>query len=120
MKRVTAKDKLSNIEREVWKNVENYTKLIMENDFIGFLEYFHNNYSGWNYKAFLPVKKTDIQNELLHLPKRKVIRYELIPLAINIIKEVAIVHYIYSVKYQDTNGKGDCKIFCVNGILVTQ
>ena len=41
---------------------------------------------------------------MLHLPRRKVIWYELIPLAISIFKEVAIVHYIYSVKYQDANG----------------
>ena len=104
MQEAADKEKLSSQENEVWNNVENYTKLIMENDFNGFLEYFHNGYSGWNYTAFLPIKKSDIQNELLHLPRRKVIWYELIPLAISIFKEVAIVHYIYSVKYQDANG----------------
>ena len=52
MQEAADKEKLSSQEKEVWNNVENYTKLIMENDFNGFLEYFHNGYSGWNYTAF--------------------------------------------------------------------
>lgn len=97
-------EELSLKEKDVWKNVEKYTQRIMKNDFKGFLKYLHNDYLGWNYTSFTPVKKSDIQNELLHLPKRKIIWYNLIPLAINVLNELAVVHYIYSVRYQGKDG----------------
>jgi len=50
-------DELSPKQREVWCNVETYTSLIMKGEVKEFLKYFHKDYSGWNYKAFLPIKK---------------------------------------------------------------
>ena len=34
---------------EIWKNVEAYWNLWAKRDLDGFLEYFHDAYSGWNF-----------------------------------------------------------------------
>lgn len=120
MNQDTIQDNLSTEQNEVWENVKKYTSLIMQNDVKKFLKYFHKDYTGWNYKAFLPVKKTDIKNELLHLPKRKIIEYEIFPLSIQVVNKTAIVHYIYSAKYSDTNGKEKEKNGRNTDILIKQ
>lgn len=95
---------LSAEQKEVWGDVANYTRMIINNDTKEFLKYYHRDYIGLNYKVFLPIKKSDIKNELLHLPKRKINSYEIIPIAINIVNNVAIVHYSYSVVFKTVNG----------------
>ena len=45
MKNDLLQHKLSVDQKEIWKNVEKYTALIMQGNMDGFLEYFHNNYS---------------------------------------------------------------------------
>lgn len=110
----------SDDQNEVWNNVEKYTALIMKGDMNGFLEYFHNNYSGWNYNAFIPVRKADIKNELLHLPKREISSYKIIPMEIKIVKNIAIVHYSYSVSYKNGNKKQKEKYGHNTDILIKQ
>ena len=36
-------------QKAVWKNVETYWDVWMSGDVAGFLEYFHDDYSGWSY-----------------------------------------------------------------------
>ena len=107
-------------QKKIWANVEKYTALIMTGDMDGFLEYFHNNYSGWNYKAFLPVKKSDIKNELLHLPKREICSYQIVPMEIKIVNDIAIVHYSYSVIYKNNDESEKEKIGTNTDILLKQ
>ncbi len=120
MKNDLLQHKLSVDQKEIWKNVEKYTALIMKGNMDGFLEYFHNNYSGWNYKAFIPVRKADIKNELLHLPKREICSYRIIPMEIKIIKDIAIVHYSYSVIYKNEDGSEKEKSGLNTDILLKQ
>ena len=75
-------------QKEVWENVEAYTDFIMKGDVKGFLNYFHKDYSSWNYYELMPVNKTDIKNELRHLPKRKIVSYNITPVAISIFNDV--------------------------------
>jgi hypothetical protein len=114
------KQKWTKTQKEVWKNVETYTDLIMKGDVEGFLDYFHKDYSGWNYCEFLPGNKTGIKNELWHLPKRKSVSYNIMPVAINIFDDVAIVHYYYSADYKNTDGKEKAKKGRNTDILLKQ
>jgi len=103
------KQEWTETQREVWKNVETYTDLIMKGYVEGFLDYFHRDYSSWNYCELLPVNKTDIKNELWDLPIRKITSYNITPVAINIFNDVAVVHYYYSAAYKNTDGKEKAK-----------
>lgn len=91
-------------QKEVWKTVETYTSLIMKGDIEKFLGYYHDDYSGWDYFEALPVNKEDLKNELWQLPKRKTTSYHLIPVAVTVINDMAIVHYYYSIIYINTDG----------------
>lgn len=112
--------KWTNKQKRVWKNVENYTSLILRGDVNGFLEYFHQDYTGWNYNEVLPVTKTDIKNELQHLPKWEILDYKIIPVTINIFNDVAIVHYYYSVTYKNKAGKEKVKAQHNTDVLLKQ
>lgn len=102
---LSKKEGWTDSQLEIWKNVETYTELIMKGDVNGFLEYFHNEYSGWNYSDMLPVSKYDLRCELLEFPKHTIDSYNLVPLVINIFKEIAIIHYYFSINYMGVNGK---------------
>jgi len=114
------KRKWTKIQKEVWENVETYTNLIVNSDLEGFLNYFHKDYSGWNYCELMPVNKSDLKNELLHLPKLKNTSYNITPLAINIFNDVAIVHYYFSATFKTTDGKEKLKNGRNTDILLKQ
>ncbi len=115
-----SKRKWSKLQQEVWGNVETYTDLIMKGDVQGFLDYFHKNYSGWNYCELIPVNKADIRRELLRLPNRQVVSYKINPIAIQIFKDTAIVHYYYSTEYKDASGRVVSKKGRNTDILINQ
>jgi len=115
-----SKQKWTETQKKVWKNVEAYTDFIMKGDVQCFLNYFHKDYSSWNYYELMPVNKTDIKNELCHLPKRKISSYNITPIAISIFNDVAIVHYYYSVAYKNTDGKEKAKNGRNTDILLKQ
>ena len=120
MAQLISKREWTNKQKEVWRNVETYTKLIMKSDVDEFLDYFHKDYSSWNYYELMPVNKTAIKNELLHLPKREIDSYNITPIAIKIFNNVAIVHYYYSAVYKNTNGKDKTKQGRNTDILLKQ
>jgi ketosteroid isomerase-like protein len=107
-------------QKEVWKNVETYTSLIMKGDVEGFLDYFHKDYSGWNYYELKPVNKINIKNELWNLPKREIDSYNITPVAINIFNDAAIVHYYYSATFKNTEGREKTKKGRNTDILLKQ
>jgi len=117
---ILLKQVLSKTQKEVWKNVETYTKYIMNGNVEGFLDYFHKDYSGWNYYELLPVNKKDLKNELWRLPKRKSVSYKITPVAISIFNNVAIVHYYYSAAYKNTDGQEKAKKGRNTDILLKQ
>lgn len=104
MKNTSSKIKWTEEKKIVWKTVKEYTRKIMTGEIEGFLKYFHKNYSSWNYFEELPVNKSDIQAELQYLPKLKINSYKLKPVSVQIINEVAIVHYYYSAEFKNSEG----------------
>ena len=113
-------DELSPKQREVWENVETYTELIMKSDVKGFLKYFHNDYSGWNYNDLLPVNINNVKNELSHFPKREILSYNITPVAINVFNNVAIIHYYYSVAFKNSDDNDKTKSGRNTDVLLKQ
>ncbi|MEN8192116.1 MAG: nuclear transport factor 2 family protein [Bacteroidota bacterium] len=120
MKSLLPKEEWSIAQKKIWKNIETYTKFIMNGDTKKFLDYFHKDYSGWNYYEPLPVNKTDVINELQYFQKPEVVSYDIIPIAINIFNDVAIVHYYNSTHYKNAEGKEKIKQGRNTDILLKQ
>lgn len=106
------------VEKEIWKQVEKYTKLIINGKTEKFLEYFHKDYLGWNYFENHPINKVDIKKELSNLPSTKIISYKLEPVSIQVKNNIAIVHYNYSAEYINSEGTEKSKLCRYTDILL--
>jgi len=116
----SARKEWTKTQKDVWKTVENYTAKIMKGEVEGFLKFFHKDYSGWNYLEYDQVKKSDIKKELQNLPKVEVIDYNIDPVSIQIVNDIAIVHYYYSAKYKNPNGEQKSKTGHYTDILMKE
>jgi len=86
----------SEAQKEVWKNVETYSKLAAEGDLEGFLSYYHPDFLGWDYQTDLPDDKTSRSKwRSYSFQTTKTLVYEVKPVGIKIHGNVAIVHYYY-------------------------
>jgi ketosteroid isomerase-like protein len=93
-------------QKEVWNNVETYMDLSAKGDLEGFLDYVHDDYSGWSNQDALPGNKASTRKFLSHIFKaRKILVQDLQPVAIKIHNNVAIVQYYYTRILKDTDGK---------------
>ena len=93
-------------QNEVWKNVETYNELGAKRDVEGFLQYFHDDFSGWYNRDIMPRDKAEVVKRVKYnFQKTKVIFYEINPIAIKIHGNVAIVQYFYSNITKDSEGK---------------
>ena len=97
-------DNWTKTQEEVWRTVLKYTNLIIEGKIDEFLKYLHEDYTGWNNVEPLPADKLSIINELKNKSKHNLKRkYILIPIKLNIHRDLAIVHY-YLRKESDGDG----------------
>jgi ketosteroid isomerase-like protein len=94
-------------QKDVWKSVEAYNKLGVERNVEGFMEYFHQDYCGWDYDDALPMDKAGVRKLLEESgwKTRKTLYLDQKPVAIRIFGDVAIVHYYYSIINKDAEGK---------------
>ena len=96
----------SSSQKEVWKNVETYSKLIVEKDLEGLLSYFHPDFLGWVYGLDFPTDKASRSKSIAHIfQTTKVLVDELKPVGIKIHGNVAIVHYYLHEIVNDAEGK---------------
>ena len=109
-----------NAQKDIWENVIEYTRLILEGEWEKVLDFFHEGYSGWNNYGLIPANKIDIINELQHLKKKEVSSYSLTPVTINIFKGVAVVHYLFAIVYKTAKGKLKTKRTRNTDILLKQ
>ena len=93
-------------QKEVWKNVETYLDLRVKGDLEGFMDYIHDDYSGWSIHDPLPGNKASARKFLTHIFEvKKILVQDLQPVAIKVHSDVAIVHYYYSRILTDVEGK---------------
>jgi ketosteroid isomerase-like protein len=120
MAQLLSKQEWTNKQKEVWRNVETYTSLIINGDVKKFSDYFHKDFSSWNFYDLMPISKTNIKKELQHFPKREIEFYNITPVSIKVFDDVAIVHYFYSAEYKNTSGKERTKQGRNTDILLKQ
>lgn len=93
-------------QKEVWKNVEAYWALDAAGNLEGFMSYFHDNYMGWDMNEPLPMDKAAVRKFIDHEYKTtKTLVYDIKPVAINVVGNVAIVDYYYTEIVKDAEGK---------------
>jgi ketosteroid isomerase-like protein len=93
-------------QKEVWKTVETYADLAAKGDVEGFLDHFHDDFSGWINSMALPTNKSTRRKFISHNWKTtKTLVQDLQPVGINIFDNVAIVQYYYSEVLKDAEGK---------------
>jgi len=90
---------MNQTEKEVWQTVVTYTDHIINGRVAEFLEFVHDDYSGWNNIEPLPTDKQSIINELdSEIPKKHFSNYDIIPIKLNINGDLAVVHYYLTAK----------------------
>ena len=95
----------SQVQQEVWENVEAYWRLNANEDLEGFLSYLHEDFSGWTHSQDLPRDKEDMAMYLpLGFETTETLIYDVDPVGIKVYGEIAIVHYYYSKTYVDSSG----------------
>lgn len=108
-------------QKEVWKNVETYWDVSAKHDLDGFMNYFHDDYSGWYNQSALPSTKAETRKFVSHdFANTKVLIYNIKPVAIKVHGDFAIVHYYYSQLVQNKEGKENMRTGNWTDILMKQ
>ena len=93
-------------QKEVWKNVEAYWALDAAGNLDGFMSYFHDSYIGREINQPMPGNKATVRKFIDHDYKtEKTILYNITPVTINVIGNVAIANYYYTRIIKDAEGK---------------
>lgn len=93
-------------QKEVWKNVEAYWALDAAGNLEGFMSYFHDNYMGWDINEPLPMDKASVRKFIEYEYKTtKTLIYNIKPVAINVVGNMAIVDYYYTRILKEADGK---------------
>jgi ketosteroid isomerase-like protein len=83
-------------QKEVWKQVETIFDLYVKKDLEGIMDCIHDEFIGWANEDALPVNKASVSKLFEYqFKKYEVLFYEIKPVAINIIGNVAIVQFYY-------------------------
>jgi hypothetical protein len=92
--------KWSYAQKEVWKMEQIEWEFWKQGNVKRCMLLYHKNYVGWPSRSAEPVRKS---HAAAHMKGRIIHSYDIEPLEINIIGNIAIVHYCYSCC--ETNGK---------------
>jgi ketosteroid isomerase-like protein len=95
----------SDAQMEVLKQVKESYDLWAKKDIEGFLSYIHDDYCGWHYDNPVTQKKSSFVNMVnYYFPKSELVFYEFTPLEVQILDNVAIVHYYFYFLAKDDEG----------------
>lgn len=84
-------------QQEVWAAEEMMWQLMNTDNVDGFLALIHKDYIGWSYEAPVPYGKESTRKWMKYwIPQRKMLIYDLSPVAIAVFGNFAIVDYYYS------------------------
>ena len=96
----------SDAQMEVLKQVEKSYDLWAKKDIEGWLSYIHEDYCGWHYESAVTQKKSSFVNMAnYYFPKYELVFYEFTPLEVQVLDDVAIVHYYFYFLAKDEEGK---------------
>jgi hypothetical protein len=93
-------------QREAWKTVKKMYENWEKRDLEGYINCMHKDFSGWYQKTKLPFTKDDLKKFEAHwLSTVKVHLHHAKPVLINVIDDIAIVHFYSSSIREDAKEK---------------
>ena len=93
-------------QKDIWANVEAYWALQAKGDVDGFMSYFSPDYMGWDYGTPVPEGKSIVAKYMANgLKNGKTDFYNIVPVAILIYGDIAIVDYYYNIQRENMEGK---------------
>lgn len=102
---LTIRRRWSRDEKAVWKEEESYWRFLESRDMDSYLKLFHEQFVSWPYESPRPSDKPAVRQMIEDLKRSyRLVTYELNPLAIKVIGDIAVVYY--SVRYMvETQGE---------------
>ncbi|MFZ0390256.1 MAG: nuclear transport factor 2 family protein [Calditrichia bacterium] len=96
----------SSEQQAVWKNVNAYWDAFAGGNVNNMLSYYHDSYRGWGFNEPLPGTKSETQKGLKYfLQNNSIVMYNIKPVAINVLDDIAVVHYYYDMTFKSTEGE---------------
>lgn len=96
----------SDIEKEIWQNVETYWDLSAKKDVEGHMSYYHDDFLGWDLAHEFPTNKADRGKFMERVYETSEnLFYALKPVGIKVHGDVAIVHFYFTYTGKDLNGE---------------
>ncbi len=108
-------------QTEVWKNVEAYWARDAAGDLEGFLSYVHESYIGWDRNEPTTNSRAQLRKYLEYAYQtEKTVLQDIQPVAINVLGNVAVVHYYYWVITKGEDGKDQTRSGRFTDVLLKQ
>jgi ketosteroid isomerase-like protein len=93
-------------QKEVWSNVEAYWEVSAKGDVDGFLKYFDESYTGWNFQGSTPSNKANTSKYIRwDMSNNKNVLYTITPASIWVNGDFAYVHYYFTTVDKNKEGK---------------
>jgi len=95
-------------QQEVWNTVQAYWDLAMQRDVAASMATIHPAYTGWSYGSDFPDDYASTEKWFKYnLEKYAWVLFELKPVAITVVDDIAVVHYFYTGMYTDLKKEED-------------
>jgi len=92
-------------QTEVWQYEQALWELWANKDFDGMMACYHENYSGWGADDAAPAGKETVTKWLNYrYASNSVEIYEISPMAIVVVDDVAVAHYVYTIVVASDEG----------------
>jgi len=103
--------KVSPEQQQVWNREKTYWQSVKAQDRDGYIALRDDDFVGWPYRFADPVRKDQIRSDPFGmLQGRKLQSVQLEPKAVQLFKDVAIVHYRVTMLYQLSDGKVETQV----------
>lgn len=97
--------RLSPEQRQVWSQEEKYWEFVKAEDRDSYVALWDENFVGWPFTSAEPIRKEQIRRDpFIMLHERKLQSAQLEPKAVEMFKDVAIVHYRVTAIYEFKEG----------------
>lgn len=103
--------KLSTEQQQVWNQEEKYWEAVKAKDRDSYIALWDEDFVGWPYRFAEPIRKDQIRSDPFGmLQGRKLQSVQLEPKAVQLFKDVAVVHYLVTVQYKLSDDKVEAQI----------
>jgi ketosteroid isomerase-like protein len=100
-----AEREATSVQSHIWELERNYLRHLQDEDLSGLADFWHEGFVGWPSHATAPVDRaTAAASVSTLLDSVRIVSFELHPLMIRVIGNVAVVHYRLDWEIEDADG----------------